>query len=139
MLENSPRLLARQFAVLGLVTPAHAIAVVVAPESPVNLSDLAKVSFGLVIVVVLIVALAAVLKRVKSVQTRNGKHIQILDALSLGTRDRIVLVEVDDTRVLVGVSPGQIHALHAFGIGQEAEKSFTKLLRDSDRDLKGVQ
>ena len=136
MLKNWPKLFARRFAVLGLAAPAHAFAVVAAPESPVNLSDLAKVSVGLVAVIALIVALAAVLKRVKSVQARSGKHIQILDGLSLGTRDRIVLVEVDDTRVLLGVSPGQIHALHAFGPDRNVDQSFTKLMHDSERDSK---
>ncbi len=45
-------------------------------------------------------------------QLLNRNHrLQVLGALAVGTRERVVLLEVDGVRVLVGVTPQQITPL----------------------------
>ena len=44
------------------------------------------------------VATAAGLKRLKSLHAAHGGHMKIIDGISVGTRDRIVLLEVERQR-----------------------------------------
>lgn len=81
---------------------------------PVGGWQLLKVAASLLVVVVAIVATAAGLKRLKSLQAANGGRMKIVDGISVSTRDRIVLLEVDEQRLLVGISPGRIERLHVF-------------------------
>lgn len=96
---------------------------------PIGGWQLVKVSASLLLVVAAIVATAAVLKRLKSLQAANGSHMKIIDGISVSTRDRIVLLEVDDQRLLVGISPGRIERLHAFERPRTA--GFDELVREA--------
>ncbi|MFT4564445.1 MAG: flagellar protein FliO/FliZ [Gammaproteobacteria bacterium] len=118
-------------ALLGATSSVPAqVATEAATIAPVGLWDLAKVSLGLIVVVVSIIATAALLKRVKSNQAKNGSYIKLLDGLPIGTRERIVLLEVQNQRILVGISPGRIQALHTFSVDAFAEKSFADLVEE---------
>jgi len=46
--------------------------------------------------------------------------VQVLGGVSLGTRERAVLLSVDGTRLLVGVAPGQVRTLHVLERAAEA-------------------
>ena len=56
------------------------------------------------------VALAA--QRLRLGRGASGKHLRIVDALALGTRERLLLVDVAGERVLLGVAGGRIERLH---------------------------
>ncbi|MFT4583482.1 MAG: flagellar protein FliO/FliZ [Gammaproteobacteria bacterium] len=127
LLRKTPTLLAA----LVSVSVQAQVTTEAAQIAPVGLWDLAKVSVGLIVVVVSIIATAALLKRVKSIHTNNGSHIKMLDALPIGTRDRIVLLEVQDQRIVVAISPGRIEALHTFSFEAVAEKSFAELVEET--------
>jgi flagellar protein FliO/FliZ len=43
-----------------------------------------------------------------------GQRIQIQESLSLGLRHKLVLVQVDEQRVLLSVSPSEVKTLHAW-------------------------
>ncbi len=87
-----------------------------------------------------IVLVAWLLKRVNATQLGAGNQLKVLGSVALGQRERIVLVEVRDTWLVVGVGPGQIRNLHTLqkqelpdGGGQSAstlstENKFAKLL-----------
>ncbi|MGR9091362.1 MAG: flagellar biosynthetic protein FliO [Gammaproteobacteria bacterium] len=91
--------------------------------------QIAKVSAGLLVVVAAIVATAAGLKRLKSLHAAHGSHMKIIDGISVSTRDRIVLLEVDEQRLLVGISPGRIERLHVFERPQVP--AFDELVRQA--------
>lgn len=91
--------------------------------------QIAKVSAGLLVVVAAIVATAAGLKRLKSLHAAHGSHMKIIDGISVSTRDRIVLLEVDEQRLLVGISPGRIERLHVFERPQTP--GFDELVRQA--------
>lgn len=67
---------------------------------------------GLVIVLVSIVGLAWMMKRFGRLQSSAKGTLQIIDGMALSTRERIVLVQVGDTQVLLGVAPGRVEAVH---------------------------
>jgi flagellar protein FliO/FliZ len=43
--------------------------------------------------------------------TGNGA-LKILGGLSMGSRERVVLMQVGEEQILIGVSPGRIQTLH---------------------------
>lgn len=70
-----------------------------------------QLMLGLVVVLAAVVGLSWLLRR--HTQPRGGA-IQVLGGLPLGTRERLLLVEVDQVRLLLGITATQIQALHVF-------------------------
>jgi flagellar protein FliO/FliZ len=81
-------------------------------NSPISLASLAETAFGLLIVIGFIVLLAWLIKRTNQLQTSANGKLKIIAGLPLGTRERIVLVEVGKEQILVGVTAQQIQTLH---------------------------
>ena len=79
---------------------------------PMSSVYLIKLTLGLVIVVVSIFAIAWGFKRLNLSSHSANSQLQIIATLALGTRDRIVVLEVGDEQLLLGVSPGKIEKLH---------------------------
>jgi len=79
----------------------------------VGAGELAKVAGGLVLVLALIAGLGWAAQRMRQGRGTGARHLRILDALPLGTRERLMLVEVDGERVLIGIAGGRIERLHA--------------------------
>jgi flagellar protein FliO/FliZ len=74
--------------------------------------QLTQLMLGLLVVLAVIVALAWVVRRVQQAAPRGGQVIDIVSARALGPRDRLVLVQVGEEQILLGVSPGRITSLH---------------------------
>jgi flagellar biogenesis protein FliO len=55
---------------------------------------------------------------------RVNKPIQIEDTLQLGIKHRLMLVKVDDYKVLVSVTPNEMQTLHAWRISGQIEGSI---------------
>ena len=70
--------------------------------------------FGLAIVVSLIYGLSWVLKKYSSLPGSNQVDMKILGGVSLGTRERAVLIQVEGKKILLGVAPGRVNLLHQF-------------------------
>ena len=60
------------------------------------------------------IALGWLLRRVGPMAGQGGQHIRLLSSLPLGPRDRLLLVDVGGTQMLLGASPGRINTLHVF-------------------------
>ncbi len=75
-------------------------------------AQLMQLLLGLLLVIGLIFLLAWLVRRVQQVVPRGGKVIQLLASQSLGTRERLLLVEVGGEQILLGLTPGNITALH---------------------------
>jgi len=72
------------------------------------------------------------LKRFGRMQLQNQSgqaSIKLIDSFSLGARQRIILVETDDQRVLVGISPQSITGLAQWPRDRSPE--FSDVLRDA--------
>ena len=80
--------------------------------SAVVAGSLLQVALGLAAVLALVVAAAWILKRFSSMAGTGSGLIRIIGGAAVGQRERIVLVEVGGTWLLVGVAPGQVRALH---------------------------
>jgi flagellar protein FliO/FliZ len=75
-------------------------------------AQLMQLLFGLLLVIGLIFFLAWLVRRMQQVVPRGGQVIQLLASQSLGTRERLLLVEVGGEQILLGLTPGNITALH---------------------------
>lgn len=67
---------------------------------------------GLVVVLVSIVGLAWLLKRAGGLRASARGTLRVIDGIALSTRERLVLVQVGETQVLLGVAPGRISRVH---------------------------
>ena len=92
------------------------------PPPTVTSSSIVQIIFSLLLVLAAIVIVAWLLKRINVTQHKSGNLLKVLGGVAIGQRERIVLVEVNDTWLVVGVGPGQIRTLHTLE-KQEAQKT----------------
>lgn len=76
--------------------------------------QLLQLALGLLLVIGLIFLLAWVVRRVQQTLPVKGSNqvISLLATQALGPRDRLVLVQVGQEQVLLGLTPGTITPLH---------------------------
>ena len=106
----------RYLCLLLILLPQFALAQTeesaVAPLEPISSPYLLKLTGGLLLVVAIIFVLAWLVKRFNLGQQSQGGLIKIVSGVSIGTRDRIVLLQVGEEQILVGLTPGRIEKLH---------------------------
>ncbi len=104
----------------------------------VSAGSVAQVVIGLAAVLALVGAVAWLLKRFSGLRGTGSDLIRVVGAAAVGQRERIVLVEVGGTWLLVGVAPGQVRALHTMpknesaatpGAQAPADQGFASWLR----------
>jgi flagellar protein FliO/FliZ len=93
---------------------------------------------GLALVLGLVGAAAWLLKRLSALPGTGGGLIRVIGAAAVGQRERVVLVEVGETWLLLGVAPGQVRRLHTMpktesavpgGVIAPADQGFSVWLR----------
>ena len=70
-----------------------------------------QVVFGLVVVLGLLMGVAWWLKRFGPVSRAGGSAAKIVGGVSVGARERVMVVEVGDQWIVIGVAPGSVNAL----------------------------
>src|SRR5690606_23302353 len=87
---------------------------------------LVRMVIGLVFVVALILACAWAARRFGFASRVQGNaSMKIVSTLSLGPRDRVIMLEVDDTWLVVGVNAGGMTTLHSLPAKAAAAESAT--------------
>ena len=105
--------LAVPFGVLAAEPVATATTAATPAVSSGVAGQLTQLVFGLLLVLGLIFFLAWLLRRVQQAgPTGKGQVIDIVGSRALGPRDRLMLVQVGNEQILLGLSPGSITALH---------------------------
>lgn len=66
---------------------------------------------GLIVVVALILACAWVLRGSQRLGLRGNPLLRVVAAQALSTREKVVVVELGDTWLVLGVAPGQVSRL----------------------------
>lgn len=77
-------------------------------------SQLASLLGGLALIIVLIYGLSWFVKRFAQGGFMHNPSMKIVSALPLGTRERLMLVDVGGKQLLLGVTATQINTLHVF-------------------------
>ena len=105
--------LALPFSVLAAEPVATATAAAAPAVSSGVAGQLTPLVFGLLLVLGLIFFLAWLLRRVQQAgPAGKGQVIELIGSRALGPRDRLMLVQVGNEQILLGLSPGTITALH---------------------------
>lgn len=68
--------------------------------------------FALALVIGLVLVAAWIVKRLGHGRATSARPLKIVGSTALGARERIALVEIADTWLVVGVAPGQVRTLH---------------------------
>lgn len=90
--------------------PAPVSAISAAPA--VSTGSLLQMLLGLAIVLAMVVAGAWLMKRFSAQRSGSAGAIRIIAGTAVGPRERVVLLEVADTWLVIGVAPGRVNALH---------------------------
>jgi flagellar protein FliO/FliZ len=84
------------------------------PALPSMPTDLLGVGFSLVLVVAAIIIAGWLYVRMQGLRGGPSSAIRVLAAQSLGPKERIVLVQVGDKQIAVGMTQAQLSTLHVF-------------------------
>ena len=95
---------------------------------PFSMMNMLNMVMGLVVVVALILGLAWVLKKYGRLPVNNQVDMKILGGVSLGTREKAVLVQVEGRRLLLGVAPGRVNMLQVL---DEDRSGFSQQLHQA--------
>ncbi|TNC99716.1 MAG: flagellar protein FliO/FliZ [Gallionellaceae bacterium] len=87
------------------------------PTAAVSTGSVLQVIVSLLLVLAAVVMVAWVLKRINLPQQGGVNALKVISGVAVGQRERVVLVEVNDTWLVVGVAPGQVNALHSMPKG----------------------
>ena len=79
---------------------------------PLSSSYLLKLTGGLILVVAAIFLVGWVVKKMNLTPQSHTGLIKVIAGLNLGTRERIILIEVGGEQILVGLCPGRMEKLH---------------------------
>ena len=77
-----------------------------------GLGGLGEVTLALLLVLGAIFALAWLLKRLRGFGPRTGNGLEVITHVSLGPKERAVLLKVGPNQVLLGVAPGRVNTLY---------------------------
>ncbi|UQY44195.1 flagellar biosynthetic protein FliO [Mixta hanseatica] len=101
-------------------------------DASMTLSLVTQVSGALAVVVLLIISCAWLARRcgLAGHARAHGSSIKVESSYSLGQRERLVVVEVDGQRLLLGVTPGAISRL-----GRLSQPTETQSAAASDFQL----
>lgn len=93
-------------------TAAGAAAVPALDVEPFAAVGVGRMLLGLLVVVLLMVTLAWLMRRMGGLTSAAAGSLRVLGGLSMGTRERVVLIQVGETQLLLGVAPGRVQTLH---------------------------
>lgn len=89
-----------------------AVAQTAAPPPAADIgASLWQLAFGLAVVLALLVGSLWLLKRLAGPRAGSPGLMRVVAAAAVGTRERVVIVEVGTTWLVLGVAPGQVSAL----------------------------
>ncbi len=114
----------------GLTLFSLPFAVLAAPEaipvpvvSPVSMGGMLQVLLGLGLVLAAVVGSAWLLRRFSPGQVGAGGAIKVIGGVALGPKERLVLVEIGETWLVLGVAPGQVSSLHTLAKPESATQA----------------
>ena len=102
-------------------------------EPIINTGSIVQILASLVFVIGIIYLLAWYLRRQQS-SVGLSQKMTVIAALSVGARERVVLVQLAEKQLLLGVSPGRVNLLQAYdqpivnSRHEDQQSSFAKLL-----------
>lgn len=111
------------------------------PGKIIGGADVVSMILSTLLVVAAIVALGWAWSKSKFNVTGAGDVINVVSSRALGTKERLLLIEVAGQQLLVGMTASQVQTLHVFDkpvvdtkVGVSAPASFADRLRSTLRE-----
>lgn len=83
-------------------------------SAPDTVMTMLSLGVGLLAVIAIIFGCAWIVRRMSGMTGGNTRAMKVVSVLPMGTRERIALIDVGGTQILVGVTPSAIRTLHVF-------------------------
>jgi flagellar protein FliO/FliZ len=84
----------------------------VPPPSVITTENTLQMMGGLLLVLAIIGGMTWLLKRFSLISTATAGVVKIVAATGVGQRERVIVVEIDKTWLVLGVAPGRVNKLH---------------------------
>lgn len=103
-------------------------------RAPDTLITMLSLGVGLLAVIAIIYGCAWIIRRMNGMTGMNNQAIKVVSVMALGARERIALIDVGGTQILVGITPSAIRTLHVFDEpvvtpGQGSSSDFARRLQ----------
>ena len=92
-------------------------------------SEYIRMVINLGLVLLLMFVLVYFLKKFKGSKLSNNKYIKIINIVSIGPKEKLILVEANNVTLLIGSTPNQIETLHTYESANKS-KSFDEHLSE---------
>lgn len=86
----------------------------VSPSSLFTGDYLLQVVGSFVVVILLLIGVLVLLRRFNGVSSQMNGNMRVISSVGVGQRERVVLLQVGEEQILVGVGPGNVRKIHAF-------------------------
>ena len=103
----------------AVAAPKFAAPVTDSISGSTGVGSISAVVFGLAVVLALIFGFAWVTRRLQGFQA-GGASIEVHAQINVGQKERVLLISVAGTRLLVGVGSGTVTTLHTFAADDAA-------------------
>ncbi|NOS94865.1 MAG: flagellar biosynthetic protein FliO [Methylotenera sp.] len=107
--------------------------------APTPTSGILKMLFGLVVVLAVMALVTWALKRMMPGIGGQQSAVRIVGGVSVGSRERIVVLEVAGRWLVVGVAPGRVNAIANLDIGATIDTGVASTTDDfNSQDATGI-
>ncbi len=80
----------------------------------VSMGDLLQIVLSLLLVIFCVAIFSIIVKKLNGMSFNENRKLKTISGLSLGSKERVVLIQVGDKQILLGVSPGGISKIEEF-------------------------
>jgi flagellar protein FliO/FliZ len=103
---------------------------------PFSTANLSEWTIGLFAVLVVIGIVAWVAKRFSGFGVNQVGHMNVVSGISVGHREKVLLIRAGEQHLLLGVAPGRVQTLHTFDKGEitDVADSHTRNFQETMRD-----
>ena len=102
------------FALMTAPAMAQEATPVVSPSTLFTGDYLLQVVGSFVVVILLLIGVLVLLRRFNGVSSQMNGSMRVISSVGVGQRERVVLLQVGEEQILVGVGPGNVRKIHAF-------------------------
>lgn len=126
------------FSLVSIATIAAEPATKAAPLAT-DFSQISSLIVSLVFILCLIVICAWLVKRVSGITHAGSQHLKVLGALSVGNKERALLISAGEKQMLLGVATGSVSLLHVFDepVVSDSELATEKNFANTLKQLTG--
>lgn len=91
---------------------------------------LAQVTLSLLLVLAAVFAAAWVVRRLRGLGKFGNGALQVVTEIAVGTKERVVLIQVGNQQLLIGVAPGRVSTLHVLSEPVSTPSSTNAIVTD---------